>query len=63
MKNLNRKYNICVSSLLILIAIAGIPIIKNIMAENIYIFSAYWLVLVILIYAVFPRVYVRSSGA
>lgn len=62
MKNLNRKYNICVSSLLILIAIAGIPIIKNIMAENIYIFSAYWLVLIILIYAVFPRVYVRSSG-
>lgn len=36
------------------------PIIKNMMAENIYIFSAYWLALIILIYAVFPRVYVKS---
>ena len=60
MKIVNKKYNIYVLSLLILIAIAAIPIIKNMMAENIYIFSAYWLALIILIYAVFPRVYVKS---
>lgn len=60
MKIVNKNYNIYVLSLLILIAIAAIPIIKNMMAENIYIFSAYWLALIILIYAVFPRAYVKS---
>lgn len=60
MKTVNRKYGIYALSLLIFVAIAAIPIIKNIMAENIYIFSAYWLALIILIYAVFPRVYVKS---
>ena len=60
MKTVDRKYGIYALSLLIFIAIAAIPIIKNILAENIYIFSAYWIALIILIYAVFPRVEVKT---
>ena len=59
MRNINKKYNLYILSLLVLIAIASVPIIKSMLAENIYIFSAYWLALIILIYAVFPRVYVK----
>ena len=59
MKTVNRKYGIYALSLLIFVAIAAIPIIKNIMAENIYIFSAYWIALIVIIYAVFPRVEVK----
>ena len=47
MKKVVKHYKIYALFLLVLLAAISIPAVKIILAENIYIFSAYWLILMI----------------
>ena len=56
MKKVVKHYKIYALFLLVLLAAISIPAVKIILAENIYIFSACWLILIAIVYIFCPRV-------